>query len=1215
MNRVVLGQLGSYGLAAVLVLFLSGATIGVSPEVVDVDVPHPIARNEAGSWTQNGTTSTWTYAIRIPSAVSMSFHASAAYLPPSGVLTVAGINGVVVSYRAGDIARSGLWSRPLAGDSLLLSLTLSTAERPRVALQIDSFQAGYRGLGGNLEDHPYYRHLMKQATQLSSCSVNYSCAATSANQGPAHATVAIVIGNVVQCTGTLVNDTSGDAIPYVLTARHCENGVLGGGDPAAAESVTVYWDAVTACGTPLGSIYDGSALTQNGATTIVEQQDAWLIQLDTAPAASDAYLAGWDATGGVFSGGYSIHHALGYDRQYVGWYGQAILQNFPAATLNLKYASTLWGVVNGQGNVGAGASGGALFDQNNNAVGSASLAYLPNGPNTAGVCPVTPTAAPTPSTVTAQYTALSAVWGSTEDTTSSTGSTTLQSALDAAKTGQLVTTGAGCLPIALSVDRSSPGTGQSINLTWSAPKGQACTASGGLSGDGWIGSHGASGTLALTEQSAGQVIYVIHCTGPGLIGSASVTVTWQLIPAVVNLTGSGPTAAAGRLVLLQWFANTGPCAASGGISADGWAGAKTSSGSQSVLASALGSTTYTLTCGSGGRTATSQYTINVVAPSAGQIGGDANQLRAGQSVTLQFTGGGACVASGGAAGDGWAGPLATSSQDAGVLQYTVPVTESVAGTYTYTVTCSGAGATGSLSSSSSITLTFTGAAPSASLSASPTPVEIYTDPGAYNSVLNLSWSSNVRPCSITYVGPGNVQGAVTGLDAGLPTGTAQDDEQVAGAYVYTIRCGTGPSLAQSSASITWFTNAPAVSLNVANPVPLGSGAAVGWQSNVFPCIGTGGGAGDGWAGSKAGAIGYQTVTESALGTVTFGITCGTGSQTVQAQSTTTVTAPSVSITASASTLPVNGALQLHWNSNFEPCTSSINPGNGNWGTVLPMTGGFQTTQYTAGTYTYTIICAGIQASTQVTFTGSLMDLTASASSAIVNTPIILSWSSPAGTTSCTATGGSGSDAWTGTIASAGSITVTSPSAATIGYSISCNLGSGASQAMTQVTYVPVTTSQPAAPTPSLTLMASVSTQVVGKSVTLDWTSKNAIVCAASGGTSDDGWSGSLPLSGTKAITESTASEFTYGITCSGAPPSASAQAVVDFTAGTVTISGSSGAKSGGGGALDPYSLLLLGLLACRQVRRRHGEVAVGLRAGVPQSRQWDSHQIRIINNF
>ena len=53
---------------------------------------------------------------------------------------------------------------------------------------------------------------------------------------------------------------------------------------------------------------------------MVEQQDAWLIRLDESPVVTDAQFAGLDASGGTIQGGYTIHHALGYDKQYTTWY-------------------------------------------------------------------------------------------------------------------------------------------------------------------------------------------------------------------------------------------------------------------------------------------------------------------------------------------------------------------------------------------------------------------------------------------------------------------------------------------------------------------------------------------------------------------------------------------------------------------------------------------------------------------------------------------------------------------------------------------------------------------------------------------------------------------------------------------------------------------------------------------------------------------------------
>ncbi|HTV51013.1 MAG TPA: hypothetical protein VME21_07490, partial [Steroidobacteraceae bacterium] len=443
--------------------------------------------------------------------------------------------------------------------------------------------------------------------------------------------------------------------------------------------------------------------------------------------------------------------------------------------------------------------------------------------------------------------------------------------------------------------------------------------------------------------------------------------------------------------------------------------------------------------------------------------------------------------------------------------------------------------------------------------------------------------------TLTYVGPSAVKGTVYGIDNGLPVGTAGDGEAVAGAYVYTITCGTAPNQAQASAPVTYYTNAPAVTLNVSNPFPQGTPTPVGWQTNIYPCAGTGGLTGDGWAGSKAGsATGSQAVTEATLGSVNFGITCGTGSQTVQAQATTNVITPTVTITASASTLPVTGALTIKWNSNFGSCSSAISPGNGNWGTVLAGSGGFQTTQLVAGTYTYTIICEGGQASTQVTFTGSVLTFSASATNVAVNTPVTLSWSTGGSGVGCMASGGSAGDGWSGSLPPAGTQSVSSASSATVGYGIACNLGDGwsnAPQAQTQVTYTAVTATQAAAPVPAVTLSSNLASQVVGSPVILSWSSQNASDCSASGGTSGDGWSGDLPTSGTMSITEGTAGSFSYDITCTGAPPAASAKAQVDFTDSSVTVS-ASGGKSGGGGGLDPWCLLLLGSTIGGRLRQR-----------------------------
>jgi len=561
-----------------------------------VDIEHPLSGHGA-----------WTYSVRVPGAISMSFHASELRLPGDAVLTVSA-GSTTTTYRAHDINRGGLWGRPLLGDTLSFELHGTGA-----SIHIQSLQAGYRAIGGVVPDHPHYTARIKMLTAndtSAGCTQNYSCNATDANQGPAQATVAVLVGNQYSCTGTLLNNTSNDATPYVLTARHCQNGQMGGGNPDAAATVTVYWDAVTACASTLGSIYEGTTITQFGAVTMVEQQDAWLIRLNAPPAARDAYFAGWDATGSVFTGGYSIHHALGNDKQYVGWYGQAVYQKMARASVGVNYESTFWSLVNGIGSTGAGASGGAVFDPANHLVGSATLAKLVAGENTAGVCPVT-----SDSTPTAQYTALSGVWTSTADATSTTGNQTLQSVLDPTNTGKMAIDGVGMLPMTLTSDTTYLRTDQRLTLSWNVPDALACTASGGQPGDGWTGTRAASGAVQVSGLTGGHVEYALSCKTAERVGRAVAAVDWTYIQPVAWVGVDSGSVTVGSPINLNWYSNVTPCTAGGGEPGDGWAGAKDSSGTQTVVVAKAGTAEFTITCGTWAQVASYRVSVTVVAPS------------------------------------------------------------------------------------------------------------------------------------------------------------------------------------------------------------------------------------------------------------------------------------------------------------------------------------------------------------------------------------------------------------------------------------------------------------------------------------------------------------------------------------------------------------------------------------------------------------------------
>lgn len=477
-----------------------------SPVQFAVAVPYAASTATSGSWSVAGGRATWRYALQVPAAVSLSFHALVPSLPESATLLVSGARATV-SYGADDLRRGELWSRIHAGDTLELTLTVAAAEVAKVDLRIVSLQAGYRALG---------------PAGSASCVTNYECAVSAGNSTPAAATVALVVENLYQCTGTLINDVPGDDTPYVLTARHCQTGKLGGGNPAAAAAVTVYWNATSPCGTPLGSIYDGGLPAQTGARTVVEQQDAWLIELDTHPVVADAQFAGFDASGSAVQGGYTIHQAQGRDKQLVSWYGTAFALEEQAA-LGTAYLANLLETVNQAGNIGPGASGSGLFNADNHVVGALALGRQSTDPSGYGACPVTPAPAPNGANGVADFTSLAAVWTSTADPTSSTGGTTLRSALDPGNSGSLLVPGKPVEIVSFDAPPPpapqitfSPATvtaGQPFSAAWSATNAANCALTGGIPGGAW-GNSGQSfpATGSLTEAGpAGHYTFGLIC--------------------------------------------------------------------------------------------------------------------------------------------------------------------------------------------------------------------------------------------------------------------------------------------------------------------------------------------------------------------------------------------------------------------------------------------------------------------------------------------------------------------------------------------------------------------------------------------------------------------------------------------------------------------------------------------------------------------------------
>jgi hypothetical protein len=1124
-----------------------------SPSRFAVDIAHPASPTTAGEWSTSGATSTWTYIVQIPGAVSMSFHATRALLPPSATLTVTA-DGTPYLYTAKEADGRELWSRIGRGDSLTFELDVPTADIDGVQLEIASLQAGFRAFGAGMRNHPHYderAHALATTEAAAPCAENWSCDVTSTNEGPGNATVALIIGNVGQCSGVIINDVPGDGTPYVLTARHCENGDANGGNPGAAASVMVYWNAVAACGASLGSIYDPGIVTQYGAQTVVEQQDAWLIRLNQPPVV-DAYYSGWDATGAAFIGGFTAHHAMGSTRQFIGWFGQAAYLTVSAASLGVQYDSTFWGTVNALGAGGPGASGAGVFDATGRFVGTIVRGIESNG---MGVCPVASPPAPSASTATTFATALSGIFSSTADPVSTTGTTTLESVLDPQHTGTKVIDGQTPITVRFTPPSGTLYSGSQAEIAWHASAAaRACTASGGESGDGWAGPVPTSGTKTVVSFDGGDVTYTVTCTDGQRTGSGSLTAHWNLSSTEVRLYLAGDVEY-GVPFTLQWVSTVRPCTASGGTPGDGWGGALMPNGAfinTPVIENVVGTVTYTLTCGSGARAGSAQVTLNVAPPSV-SIAADATTLRIGEPVTISALGvGGPCARTGGAAGDGWAGSAGSP----------VVVSESTPGGYTYVLTCG----SGAHIATGQVSVTFVNTPPAVSIQSNAASARVGVD------AVLLSWDSNVRPCQLSSNGP-----TTSHLQEGplTPQGSWRVQEAVIGQYDYTVTCGSGGTAAQATMRVSW-SGTPSVQMHAPSGETRGATFLVGYFSTVVPCTASGGTPGDNWTGQFGDGNVSLAVVEQTVGTHTYTITCGSGDQTVTASASVEIISdlPHVTVRAANAGQVTGAPIAIAWESNVSPCVASGgHPGDG-WTGTFPSSGSLTVTETSPGVYNFSMLCG---TDLLVTYGGTYVEwenvppptLTASKTEALVGESITLTWSSVDGS-ACNAIEGLSGDGWEGPHAASGSLDVREPQNDTYYFVLRCGQSAPA--------VVIVKIDAPPTVVPTVGLTADPTSIAAGDLVTITWTAKDAQRCLATGGSGADGWSGPVSVSGgSMSVHENISGQFTYTVTCFGTGDG-SAQATANVAVSpppamsSPTSSTNAGGGGGGGGAMGPVDV-------------------------------------------
>ena len=175
--------------------------------------------------------------------------------------------------------------------------------------------------------------------------------------------------------------------------------------------------------------------------------------------------------------------------------------------------------------------------------------------------------------------------------------------------------------------------------------------------------------------------------------------------------------------------------------------------------------------------------------------------------------------------------------------------------------------------------------------------------------------------------------------------------------------------------------APITAIISANPTSIVAGTPTTLHWNASPgatCTATGGASGDGWEGSLP-SSGSQSVTETSAGTFQFGLSCESGSQTVQADTLVTVTWPVVTAALSASPTSIfeGESVTLTWSStNASTCTASGGSVHDDWPGTKATSGSQSVVEPSALGF------SSISLVFEITCTSNVSGLTAQASSTV-----------------------------------------------------------------------------------------------------------------------------------------------------------------------------------------------------------------------------------------
>jgi len=302
----------------------------------------------SGAWTTlaNGD-KVWRLEIKSPNAKTINLNYSNFNLPVGATFFVFNKSQVLGSFtHLNNKANSEFSTTLLVGNNAILEYFEPLSVQGQGIIEVSSIVHGYRDL---------FNHL-KGFNNSGSCNVNAICDTTDWGNEIRSSVMLLTSGNSRFCSGALVNNTSQNGTPYILTAYHC--------NPTGSNIFMFNYQSST-CVTNTNGF---ATQTISGCTVRANNSpsDFFLVELSSVPPSNyNVFYAGWSNVNSPPTSATGIHHPSLDVKKISHDIDPLIESGYPGSGSANHWQVTDWNT----GTTEGGSSGSPLFDQNHRIVG------------------------------------------------------------------------------------------------------------------------------------------------------------------------------------------------------------------------------------------------------------------------------------------------------------------------------------------------------------------------------------------------------------------------------------------------------------------------------------------------------------------------------------------------------------------------------------------------------------------------------------------------------------------------------------------------------------------------------------------------------------------------------------------------------------------------------------------------------------------------------